>query len=433
MANSRTIMPVFVALLSAMIAVHARADSVGIAAIVDDNIITTDDLNQRSKLMIAMAGGTVPKDALNRVKAQALQQLVNEALQTEEARRLSVNVTDENVEAAIADLEKSRGRPAGSLREFLKKNNIAESTMLQQVRTQLAWNKVVTQRLRRNVIISEDEISRAQLAEMNAPGTLHYNIAAISVAVPNKQSEEAAATLVGTMLEDIASGTAFEHVARRYVGRSDVVLNPSVWVAEDKLEPPIAAALRGLKPGQVTRPLRSLKTFQIVQFRDRREIKPLPANTDLVLKDTLFPLGTKEKPVPFEQALRAAQSLQTSSEVCASEDVLLPAAAPQLAARGKFIMGKLGSLSPEIIPLISMLGVGETSEPIASPEGLRVISLCEKTEPTVALADRSKVQEKLFGEKIELEAIKHMRNLRRDAFIEIKSPDAPLPGTKSSS
>ncbi len=406
----------------------AHATTVGIAAVVNDTIITTGDLEDRSRLILAMAGGKVPEDAKRRIGSQALQQLVNEALQQEEAARLSVQVKEEDVEKAIADIEKGRGRPPGSLRAFLKKNQIPEATMLQQVRTQLIWSKVVTQRLRRNVTISEDEIARAQLSEMNAPGTQHYNIAAISVAVPTPNDEAAAGALVKEMLTAIADGEAFEEVARRYSDRKGVQLNPSVWLAEDKLEPPIAAALRGLQPGQVTRPLRSLGTFQIVQFRDRREIKPLPANTEVVLKDTLFTMSAKPTPEMMMSIVAAAKAMKNSSEACVSEDVLLPAAAPQVPAKGKFMMGSLGKMTPEIIPLISLMSVGETSEPIASPEGLRVISLCEKIEPAAQLANRDEVQRKLFNEKIELEAVKHMRNLRRDAFIEVKS----LPDTKRS-
>lgn len=422
--NTRYYAMVFAGLICLLDVRSAQALSAGIAAIVNDTIITTGDLAEREQLMTAMAGaaGNVPPQVLRRIKSQALQQLVNEALQGEEAKRLSIEISDKELDSAIADLEKARGRPPGSLRGFLKKNGIPERTMESQMRTQLAWNKVVTQRLRRDVTISEDEIARAQYAELNSPGILHYNIAAISVPVANKADEKRASALVKEILGKIASGAPFESVAREYAVRKDVSLNPSIWIAEDKLEPPIAAALRGLKPGQVTRPLRSLRTFQIVQYRDRREIKPLPAETELVLKDTLFALDGK-KPANVEALFSAAQDLRKQPNVCASEGVTGVPPAIASSVQSKFVFGQLGKLSPDIIPLIALLGVGETSEPIASPQGLRLISLCEKIEPATALAAREDVQQKLFGEKIELEAVKHMRNLRRDAFIEIKSPE----------
>lgn len=414
----------FVAMLTAG---HASATSVGIAAIVNDTIITTNDLAEREALMLAMAGGNIPDAARARMKSQALQLLISEALQQEEAKRLSIDISDEEVEEAIANLEKSRGRPPGSLRSFLQKNHIPARTMESQMRTQLGWNKVVTQRLRSNVTISEDEISRAQFSAANAPGIVHYNIAAISVPVTGKADEARAGKLVKEILDKIASGQSFETTAREYAGRKDVVLNPSIWIAEDKLEPPIAAALRGLKPGQVTRPLRSLKTFQIVQYRDRREIKPLPPETELVLKDTLFPIDSSAPKANFPALLAAAETLRKQPDACASETTVGTANTLTSNVTSKFIFGKMGGLSPDIIPLIALLQVGETSEPIASPQGLRLITLCEKIEPATALADRSEMEQKLFGEKIELEAVKHMRNLRRDAFIEVKTPVRATP------
>ena len=49
--------------------------------------------------------------------------------------------------------------------------------------------------------------------------------------------------------------------------------------------------------------------------------------------------------------------------------------------------------------------------------------LCERTEPASKLPNADVVRQRLFGEKMELEAQKLLRNLRRDAFIDIKSDD----------
>jgi peptidyl-prolyl cis-trans isomerase SurA len=69
---------------------------------------------------------------------------------------------------------------------------------------------------------------------------------------------------------------------------------------------------------------------------------------------------------------------------------------------------------------VGTLNVTEVSEPFATKQGIQMLMLCEKIEPASALPDRKQVERKLFAEKIELEAEKHLRNLKRDAFIEIK-------------
>ena len=65
-----------------------------------------------------------------------------------------------------------------------------------------------------------------------------------------------------------------------------------------------------------------------------------------------------------------------------------------------------------------------------SPEGISLFMLCERTDeaaPAAAPAAKDApgsddaIRETIFAEKLQLEAQKYMRNLRRDAFIEVRS------------
>lgn len=400
----------------------AQAETIGIAAIVNDTIITTDDVQERGKLLVSTGSGNLSKAAVKRAESRALQMLVNEALQMQEAKRLSVDVTEEEIQNAIIGLEKARHKPAGSLIAFLEAQGIDKTTMINQVRAQIAWNKVVTERLRRNVTISDDEIIRAQFAENNAPGRPHYHISALSVPIKSKDQEEKAADLARNLLKALSSGEPFAAVARKVAGSGEVIVQPSVWVPEESLEPPIAAALRELSPGQVTRPLRSLNSFQIIQYRDKRDIKPLPANTELILKNTLLPLSQKTSDAEFVKLLQAARAIQESASICNDAGIPANILPENYGAQSQFSFSRLDKLAPPLVPIVVTLNVGETSDPVATPEGLRMVSLCEKAVPAAGFADSKVVRQKLFSEKVELEAVKHLRNLKRDAFIEIKSP-----------
>jgi peptidyl-prolyl cis-trans isomerase SurA len=70
--------------------------------------------------------------------------------------------------------------------------------------------------------------------------------------------------------------------------------------------------------------------------------------------------------------------------------------------------------------------IGEVSEPIITPQGIRLFMLCERIDVPpgkvvdTAVADDA-ARRAIFKEKIELEAQKYMRNLRREAFIEVRS------------
>jgi peptidyl-prolyl cis-trans isomerase SurA len=77
-------------------------------------------------------------------------------------------------------------------------------------------------------------------------------------------------------------------------------------------------------------------------------------------------------------------------------------------------------LSRELRIIVERLSVGEVSEPLAARDGVRLLMICEKVTLPMTLPEREKIRAQLYNDKLELEANKLLRNLRREAFIEIK-------------
>jgi peptidyl-prolyl cis-trans isomerase SurA len=92
-----------------------------------------------------------------------------------------------------------------------------------------------------------------------------------------------------------------------------------------------------------------------------------------------------------------------------------------LPAKVQLVRTHVGDLSPQQRSIVSHLEVGDVSEPLFGPDAVRLVVLCEKVEPSEGtLPNAEAIRQQLFAEKLELEAQKHLRNLRREAFIDIK-------------
>lgn len=406
--------------LLVLAAASAQAQKIGIAAVVNDTVITTADLQDRRDALLALSGAPATPELAGRLLPQALQQLINEALQLEEAKRLAIRVDEKELQATIAEMEKSRGRPEGSFKKFLSERNLSVATMEQQFRAQLAWNKVVMKRLRRNVTITDDEVARAQIAESNKAGEPYIRIAAISLPIPSPNDESTVATLARSLAQRLEAGQPFVQVVREVAGRKDVRLNPSMWVPEASLEPNIASAIRAMKAGEVTQPLRSLNTYQIVQLLDRKALREASPNTELVLKQIRLPIRRNAPAAEVDALVKIAEAARANPGTCNDQSI---AGIENPKAQGvevSFARRQMKDLSAEIRPVIQALSVNEVTEPFSTPQGLQLVMLCERMEAVSALPDAEKVKQQLFAEKIELEAGKHLRNLKRDAFIDIK-------------
>ena len=79
----------------------AASNSQAIAAIVNDQVISSYDLDQRIKLVILSSGIPNTPENISRIRGQVLRSLVDEHLQWQEARRLNIEVAQDEVDKAF--------------------------------------------------------------------------------------------------------------------------------------------------------------------------------------------------------------------------------------------------------------------------------------------------------------------------------------------
>lgn len=415
------------ALLLAATAAHA--ERIDIAAVVGDEIISTNDVKERRDLLMATNNVAPTMENQRRFTPRVIESLVDEKIQMQEARRLSISVSKEELNAAIGQLEESRRVPQGTLRKSFEQQGLSVRSLEDQLTAQLAWSKVVQRKLRREVSISQDEIARAQQAAAADPGVPEVQIAAISILVLKPELDAKQSAFANQLSERIKGGTSIGQLATELQGREDIRISPPGWVPEEKLQPAMQQALRTMQPGEVSPPLRSMNTYQLIQVLARRVAKKVPEGTEVVLKEMVLPLPEKRDEKSMLALRDSSRALAASPGDCMSETV------PGSPAKVKYARLAYSALPPEIKPLIADLGVTEVTPPLMTESAVRMFMLCERTEPAMGnLPPVAQVRRELFAEKIELEAQKHLRNLKRDAFIEIKGTSesmmsAPIPET----
>lgn len=402
-------------------ALSAQAEKVTIAATVNDEVITSSDVDARRDFVMTTANIPPTEENRQRITPRILQTLIDEALQRQEAKRQSITVSDEEISKTIDSLGERQHLPPGGLRKMLAEKGIELRTLENQLRAQLAWNKVVQRKLRRNVTISQDEIQRAQQAEATAPGVTEYHIAALLVPILPTSTESETKARIEEVQSALASGTAFSKVAASYAGRKDIIFNPPVWVVEEVMPPEVRKVMAELAPEGVTPPVRTGNVVQFIQLIEKRTTKKPPAATQVILKQITLAIPPEADKKMQARLAESAQMLRKAPGSCESPD--LPTT--PVPAKAEFTRVAIGDLTPDQQSAIARLAVGEVTEPLLGPDSLRLVLLCERQEPpATAGADTNTdaLRQKIFEEKIELEAQKHLRNLRRDATIDVREP-----------
>jgi peptidyl-prolyl cis-trans isomerase SurA len=128
-----------------------------IKVIVNDTPITSYDITQRTALM-ALAGEKGGTKA-------ATDQLIDEALQMQEAARLGLNLSDAQVDAAFASIANNMKLSPPQLVQALSSRGVAAATLKKRIKAQMAWAQLVRVRTRRLAAIKPSDVTAALMAE----------------------------------------------------------------------------------------------------------------------------------------------------------------------------------------------------------------------------------------------------------------------------
>ncbi|QQP88025.1 peptidylprolyl isomerase [Skermanella sp. TT6] len=243
----------------------------GIAAVVNDDIISMSDLSARLQLALVSSGLPGTAEVRQRLTPQVLRSLVDERLQMQEASRANISVTDKEIDDAFGRVAEQNQMKRDQLEKMLSSQGVPRSALESQIRATIGWGKLVQRRLRPSIEIGEEEIDAVlRRIEANA-GKPEYLAAEIFLAVDSPEREEEVRRLADRLVEQIGQGASFPAVARQFSQSAGATNGGDLgWVQQGQLPDELDSALRDLRPGQASRPIRSLTGYHILLLREQR-------------------------------------------------------------------------------------------------------------------------------------------------------------------
>lgn len=252
--------------------VHARSE--GIALVVNDDIISRSDVEDRMGLVIASSGLPNTRDIQNKVLPQVLGALVDEQIMLQEAESLDLEVSAPEIAQGFATIAAQNNFEAAQFEEMLTRGGINLATMRAQIKAQIAWSKVIQTKLKPKVIVSDNDIDARMEQIASGKGKSEYLVSEIFLPVDHPKNEAAARQLAGELLQEIRSGKApFAKIAAQFSKAAGSTQGGDLgWIQQGQLPRELDNALETLQAGNVSNPIRSLSGFHLVQLRDKRVI-----------------------------------------------------------------------------------------------------------------------------------------------------------------
>ena len=406
--------------------------STGVAAIVNDFVISEYDLDQRTALFLATSGVKPTKDTLPQIRAQVLRSLEDEVLELQEATKHKISVNKADVDKALQNIADDNHLTVAQIIASITTNGVVVETFRQQVAAQIIWQKLVAARYGTDILINDQQVDEALDRLKKGADKPQFLLSEIFVAVDRPEDEMTVKTSAEQITQQIKQGAPFTAVASQFSQTPSAAEGGDIgWVVQGQLAEDLDHAISELRPGQIAGPIRAEGGFYVVQLRDRREPfgtmiqETKPVVTDpmaaLPLDRLLIPLPPNPDAMLKQRAMLLATNVKSQVRACTD----LPNVANQLQGTVYQMLGQMlpKDLNPELRDALAKTGPGEVVEPFFSPAGLEIIMRCDPAPPKLVafeLPSRDQLQQQLFVQQMTIYAKSYLRDLRRDAVVETR-------------
>ena len=232
-----------------------------IRVLVNEEPITSLDVKQRAKMISTFTRG-------QQGEKQAIDQLIEERLMLQEAKRRNVDIGDAEVDQELANRARAAKLTADQFTQALRQAGIDPQTFRNFLRANLAWAQVVRARFRATVDITDQDVAAA-LTEREVPAgeqqtAMEYRLQPILFVVPEGGG---AGVEAKQRSEANAFRSAFQgcdQSLQQASGLTGIVVKPQVRREAGQLAPALKEALAKLEVGGTTEPERVPEGIQFI-------------------------------------------------------------------------------------------------------------------------------------------------------------------------
>lgn len=423
----RLLLPLLLLLGAASHLAHAAVEEIdGIAAVVDDDVITRSELNKRLQTLtrqLKQKGVQVPP--LQVLQRQMLERMIVEQLQLALATQLGITLGDEELNKVIDNIAAQNKLNLLQFREALQREGVSFATFREEIRKEVITTRLRSSQVSKRVEVSPQEIDNLLESQRRSQAkNEELHLQHILVALPSDASPEQIAEgrdKTAKLLAELRGGADFGNMAITYSNGPKALEGGDIgWRRLAQLPVAFAEAVQGLQTGEVSAPVRSTSGFHLLKLLEKRgEERHLvrQVNARHILIRTSALVSDREA----EQQL-----LRLRERILGGEDFAELARANSADTGSAANGGELGWADPTIYvesfrDTIKEIRPGEISAPFKSDFGWHILQVLQwRDHDNTAEFERNRAAEALRQRKTEEETENWLRNLREDAYVEIR-------------
>jgi len=397
-----------------------------IAAIVNDGLVLKTELDaQIDAVTKRLQEQKVALPSQNVLKQQVLDRLILQEIEVQRAKRIGLNISDEQLNGALQEIAARNKIPFDQLPTALQAQGIDYKQYREAMRRELTLSQLRERDVIAHIIVTPHEIEQFLSRQESAAANDQFNVSHILLSLPaaaTPQQIDEITRKAHDLADRAAKGEDFGQLAIANSNSQTALDGGQLgWRKGTQLPQFILDLVTKMKAGDVSDPVRTPSGFHIVKLNERRSgeaqviinqihvrhilLKPNELDDDATVREKLSKL--RERIMNGEDFAGIASTT--------SQD---PGSAPD---GGDLGWSGPGTFVPEFDKAIADLKDNEISEPFKTRFGWHIVQLLgTRTYDNTADVRRQRAFGAIRESKSDEETELWLRRLRDEAFVEIK-------------
>lgn len=390
-----------------------------VVAVVDEHVITQSQLDTRFNLLKQRLPGELNEAQSKILYRRTLGSLIDEQLQRQYAKQLNIEINDNQIKHAINLYEHSNQMPAGSFDKQLAPSLLHSAK--KQIEADLMWTQVINRDIRPRVNISNQEIDRLINNLLGENKIIEREVLQIFMASDDKQAQKR----IQDVYQQLKNGADFKALAHTYSEDSYAKQGGYLgWFGSGELAPDLEKKLTNLKVGEFSKPIKSPAGWHILYMAGKRSTPKISTKPftekHIYMFQAELPEDAKQRKKRISEIKSFKSNLKTPEQVKQKLDELQQ----NEAYRNSQDLGwvREEDLSSLYANALQKLDAEEFTPVLQQADSATVLYFAESRQklPENLEIYRQRIRERLASNRTELFARRLMRNLRRQAFIDIR-------------
>lgn len=398
----------------------------GIVAIVNEGVVLQSQLDAQLLAIRARAqreGLRLPPQSV--MEDQVLEQLIVEQIQLQRADRIGIQISDQMLNTALANVAQQNGIPFEQLPQTLASEGISYGAYRRDMRTQL-----ILDQLRQIDVVSRIQVAPREIdsciadLEGNVVGNSDYRLSHILISVPDSATADefaAAEQEAENVYQQLSEGESFASLAIEHSDSQQTRLQGGDlgWRKGDELPTLFADVVGNMTEGDFSRPIRAVSGYHLIKIEemrgvnDRSEVEQVNVRHILVAPNEIIDDATARQKIAQarEDILAGADFGETAKLV--SDD---PGSANSGGDTG---WTGPGTFVPEFERVANESEVGVVSEPFQTQFGWHILEvLGRRTYDNTDEVKQMSCVQRVRNSKLANEAELWVRRIRDEAYVE---------------